>query len=387
MAPFVKFEATPTISNDTFYNLSPLRYSFIRPIPVKKQEKEESPSFEVHELPATDKKTTQIKYRGIVHNLSNVLDTLKNSEPTALKHYCTRAVSNALDEISNVHHASGVADPKAMYSALKQEGWTDVLDDNYIPQAGDVWTYYENKNKMHTSMFDGKEWISYDKEGSEPWYFKSRGNKGHIQRYVAKGQQGMKFVQYSAPQQSIPDLEPIEFYQLPKWEPQYFVKKGTNSNSELIYVNPQYQEDYARYQDYDPNYSGPVTKSYMAHLYSKELARLGIDQKYVPMLVAHDSLESGHYTKQSGKYNFGGIKGNKTNGTLRDSHEFINGQKVKKASFFKDYKHPSEYVADKVRLLNDKYHAFDGRDFVQALVDGHYATDPEYGNKLRSMIK
>mgnify|MGYP006908797846 CR=1 FL=1 len=101
------------------------------------------------------KKLSTIMYKGVARDLTNAIKIINESEPTNIKHMCTRAVSNALEGIRNVHQASGVADPRAMYNLLKKDGWTDVLDDNYTPQAGDVWTYYANDKKMHTSMFDG----------------------------------------------------------------------------------------------------------------------------------------------------------------------------------------------------------------------------------------
>lgn len=131
-------------------------------------------------------KEKMLKYKGTMHKLTEVLSTLRTNEPSAKVHYCTRAVSNALETISDPNHVSGIANPKVLHETLKSEGWQDVLDANYTPQAGDVWTYYENNNKMHSSMYDGNEWISYDKEGKTPWDFNANKTTkiGHIQRYI-----------------------------------------------------------------------------------------------------------------------------------------------------------------------------------------------------------
>lgn len=70
-------------------------------------------------------------YKGVARDLTNAIDTINKSEPYNIKHMCTRAVSNALEGIRDVHRASGVADPRAMYNMLKKDGWVDVLDENY----------------------------------------------------------------------------------------------------------------------------------------------------------------------------------------------------------------------------------------------------------------
>ena len=68
-------------------------------------------------------------YKGVARDLTNAIDTINKSEPYNIKHMCTRAVSNALEGIRDVHRASGVADPRAMYNMLKKDGWVDVLDE------------------------------------------------------------------------------------------------------------------------------------------------------------------------------------------------------------------------------------------------------------------
>ena len=148
-----------------------------------------SDSFSNYQITGNEtSKERLIKYKGVTRKLSEILNTLHKNEPTAWKHYCTRAVSNALETISDVNHASGIANPKCLYQALKADGWKDVYTNDYTPQAGDVWTYYESSDRMHSSMYDGEKWVSYDNEGKDPWFYKQnkKTKVGHIQRYVPK---------------------------------------------------------------------------------------------------------------------------------------------------------------------------------------------------------
>lgn len=221
MVNFVSYEALkPNVDIDEypeFKTMDEMKYPFMRSPIVESEEveKKEQPKTEVKPT-QKQKKLSTIMYKGVARDLTNAIKIINESEPTNIKHMCTRAVSNALEGIRDVHRASGVENPRAMYNLLKKDGWTDVLDENYTPQAGDVWTYYANDKKMHTSMFDGQKWMSYDVEGQQPWYYGYRNDgKGHIQRYVPKAQLGMKFVEYipniTTPNKEIPKKEIPEF--------------------------------------------------------------------------------------------------------------------------------------------------------------------------------
>ena len=61
--------------------------------------------------------------------------------------------------------------------------------------------------------------------------------------------------------------------------------------------------------------------------------------------------------------------------------EEINGKKVSTAASFKDYKHPYDYVQDKVRLMDERYKAFNGGNYIDAVIRGGYATDSSYKSK------
>lgn len=220
MVNFVSYESLkPNVNIDEYpeFKMDEIKYPFMSN-PVITESKKEEPKKEEPKkqevIKPQQKKLATVMYKGVVRDLTNAIDTINKSEPYNIEHMCTRAVSNALEGIRDVHRASGVADPRAMYNMLKKDGWVDVLDENYQAQAGDVWTYYSNNNKMHTSMYDGEKWISYDNEGKEPWYFKYRNDgKGHIQRYISKAQQGMKFVKYT-PNNNIP-IEEIPIKEIP----------------------------------------------------------------------------------------------------------------------------------------------------------------------------
>ena len=224
MVNFVSYESLkPNVNIDEYPELrmDEMKYPFMSNPIIIESKKEESKKDEPKKqevIKPQQKKLATIMYKGVARDLTNAIDTINKSEPYNIKHMCTRAVSNALEGIRDVHRASGVADPRAMYNMLKKDGWVDVLDENYQAQAGDVWTYYSNNNKMHTSMYDGEKWISYDNEGKEPWYFKYRNDgKGHIQRYISKAQYGMKFVKYTPNKNVIKEEVPIEEIPTPKF--------------------------------------------------------------------------------------------------------------------------------------------------------------------------
>lgn len=217
MVNFVSYESLkPNVNIDEYPELrmDEMKYPFMsNPIIIesKKEEQKKDEPKKQEVIKPQQKKLATVMYKGVARDLTNAIDTINKSEPYNIKHMCTRAVSNALEGIRDVHRASGVADPRAMYNMLKKDGWVDVLDENYQAQAGDVWTYYSNNNKMHTSMYDGEKWISYDNEGKEPWYFKYRNDgKGHIQRYISKAQYGMKFVKYTPNKDIINEEIPIK---------------------------------------------------------------------------------------------------------------------------------------------------------------------------------
>lgn len=123
--------------------------------------------------------------------------------------------------------------------------------------------------------------------------------------------------------------------------------------------------------------------SKMRPVYQEVLKEKGLDPNYADYLVAQSALESGWGKSQSGKNNFGGIKGK--SGTVRTTQEFVNGKYVTIKDTFRDFKDLKDYANYHVNLLNSsRYKAFSG-DFISSVVRGGYATDPNYSAKLRSM--
>lgn len=129
-------------------------------------------------------------------------------------------------------------------------------------------------------------------------------------------------------------------------------------------------------------------KGTMMQAYTKALRNKGIDTKYAKYLVAQDALESGWGKHVSGKNNFGGIKGpnNNSDSTLLTTTEYINGKSKQTKSYFRNFDSIDDYVNYKINLLNnDRYHAFDGGNFIDRVVDGGYATSPTYKQKLKEI--
>jgi flagellar rod assembly protein/muramidase FlgJ len=110
-------------------------------------------------------------------------------------------------------------------------------------------------------------------------------------------------------------------------------------------------------------------------------------------LLTQWGFESAWGSKTSGKFNYFGIKADKSwNGDKKDvmTHEFIGGEKVKIPQPFRSYNNPEEAVDDYVRFLkNNKRYEKAGvfrsktsEDFFGSLQKAGYATDPNYAAKL-----
>lgn len=114
--------------------------------------------------------------------------------------------------------------------------------------------------------------------------------------------------------------------------------------------------------------------------------RAGCNDNYAKYLVAQDALESGWGQKPVGDYNYGNIKAGKSwKGATKSAYD-----KVEKSTDpYRSYKSIDEYVADKVRLLRDRYHMTgneSAEEFADKLVAGHYAT-AQYKAPILKMIK
>jgi flagellum-specific peptidoglycan hydrolase FlgJ len=123
---------------------------------------------------------------------------------------------------------------------------------------------------------------------------------------------------------------------------------------------------------------------------SKQLG--GIDPN---ALLTQWGFESAWGTKTSGKYNYFGIKADKSwTGDKKDvmTHEYLQGEKVTLPQPFRSYNSPEEAVNDYVKFLkgNKRYEkagvfqAKTSGEFFGALQKAGYATDPNYASKLTS---
>lgn len=127
-------------------------------------------------------------------------------------------------------------------------------------------------------------------------------------------------------------------------------------------------------------------KNTMLPIYESILVQKGLNPLFAKALVAQDALESAWGTKESGKYNFGGIKGK---GTVRRTREVINGRNVYINDSFRDFNSLEDYANYKVNLLNNnRYKAFSGdiSEFASRVHRGGYATDPNYSKILNQVI-
>ena len=125
----------------------------------------------------------------------------------------------------------------------------------------------------------------------------------------------------------------------------------------------------------------------MTPIYEKILSSKGIDKSFAKALVQQSGLESNWGKSQSGKFNFGGIKGK---GTIRKTREVINGKDQYIYDSFRDFNSLEDYANYHVNLLNSKrYNAFSEtiNEFANKVAKGGYATDPKYKDILNKMIR
>ena len=117
--------------------------------------------------------------------------------------------------------------------------------------------------------------------------------------------------------------------------------------------------------------------------------RTGVDPKLV---LAQAALETG-YGKSAPNNNFFGIKSHgKSGGSGLMTSEFEGGRMVRKTQSFRGYDDPSESFDDYASFLleNPRYRdvlaAGDLKSQISAMGESGYATDPEYANKLKSIV-
>lgn len=114
----------------------------------------------------------------------------------------------------------------------------------------------------------------------------------------------------------------------------------------------------------------------------------------IAALIAQGALESGWGRSVVSNAYFG-IKGKSLQGSVEfTTQEFIDGKSVKLKDSFRSYKNLSEAADDYGRFLNENpryskafLHKNDPQAFINAIAASNYATDPEYANKLISIIR
>lgn len=125
----------------------------------------------------------------------------------------------------------------------------------------------------------------------------------------------------------------------------------------------------------------------MIDVYSKALQQRGLDPEFAKYIVAQDGLESGWGRHQSGKNNFGGIKGK---GTSNQTKEWDGSKMVTITDSFRDFNSLEDYVNYKIDLVGNKRYnvfAYSPEEYFDRVKAGGYATDPNYVNKMNSVLK
>lgn len=111
--------------------------------------------------------------------------------------------------------------------------------------------------------------------------------------------------------------------------------------------------------------------------------------KFPEVTASQWALESSWGKSESGKNNVFGQKATASEpGTMRWTHENVNGQSVRTLAKFKDYDSIDEAVAEHVKKWSSKYAgASSAGEAVQTLKSHGYATDPDYVSKIMSIAR
>ena len=117
---------------------------------------------------------------------------------------------------------------------------------------------------------------------------------------------------------------------------------------------------------------------------------LGIDPRIV---IAQAALETGWGTSVKGNNLFGIKSHGKKDGLMVQTHEVVDGERIKVRDSFRQYDSYDESIADYGSFLkqNKRYkpilQAATLREQVEALGKSGYATDPEYADKVMAIAK
>lgn len=103
-------------------------------------------------------------------------------------------------------------------------------------------------------------------------------------------------------------------------------------------------------------------------------------------VLAQTALETGWGASAPGNNLFGIKAGDEAGGTLRATHEMVNGELAPQLASFRDYGNEASSVSDYVGLIQSSYQDAAGQGsvagFAQALQAGGYATDNNYAAKI-----
>lgn len=205
-------------------------------------------------------------------------------------------------------------------------------------------------------------------------------------RRIQKGASGIKFVSYDEPT-SVRNADFSSIFQTDYKYPTINNYSFKEEQPEQPKEQPEEQLPMEEEKKVVPaKFTG--NKDFITQMkpaFTEALTKRGLDPKYADYLVAQSAFESGWGKHQSGKFNFGGIKGK---GTIRKTREVINGKDVYINDSFRDFNSVNDYADYHVGLLNNKrYNAFNSEDFIDSVVKGGYATDPNYKSVLSKIYK
>lgn len=375
-------QALPQFYTSIAPSLTPTS-SLIRPRPLETVQ-------DIEESEVEEPTNRYAKFRGKQIDLYNSARVLtENLARNPRKHYCTRAVSNGLDGITNVAHASGFATPRELHAQLVRDGWVNVLDDNYTPQIGDVYTTWNQPGGgMHSSMWNGQNWISYGIEDNgggswhagKPWLFNNRG-RGNTQMYVMRANSNDVIkAQFGTKLTSFDSQEPLNpLYNVPSYtDTASSVEDIDYSNIDVdidddLSISEDMQDISEDKVDLTDNQLdiyhkfGTTGNKYdefaatMAPIFRQALLDNGYSTDALPYLLKQAALESGYGLNGIGQggFNLGGIR---------------LGQSYRNFSSLYDY---ANYA---VQLLNNRYNALEAsseRDFIDRL-HGHNPSKSYY---------
>jgi flagellar protein FlgJ len=106
-------------------------------------------------------------------------------------------------------------------------------------------------------------------------------------------------------------------------------------------------------------------------------------------LLAQSALETGWGTATPGNNLFGVKATDDQAGTMRPTHEMVDGLLTAQTATFRDYASPAASIADYVQQITSGFQNVTGQStvggFAQALQAGGYATDSNYAAKIISI--